>query len=128
MPTPPPQLPDSWPERFMGPVAFPRSGWPSWRGASGSRTWPIVCTKLRSRAWRERLSRRAQQLDHIHLERIGKPLHHLERGIARRPFETADVGPVDAVLERELLLAEPALAAQPPQVCPQSVPRIHRPA
>ena len=46
-----------------------------------------------------------EQFPDIDAERIGQSLDDKHRGVALAAFDAADVGPVKAVLERELLLA-----------------------
>ena len=61
----------------------------------------------------------AQPLRQSHLERLGYPGHDEQTRISLPALDPADLGQVDLGLERQLLLGEPALVAEPANVPPQ---------
>ena len=59
--------------------------------------------------------------------RLGQPLQHRHGGVFQTTLQPADVGPVDAGLDRQRLLGEQPCDPQPPDVPCHEGPRVRAP-
>jgi hypothetical protein len=66
-----------------------------------------------------------QQLAQADVKISGQLFHHADGGVSSPAFQVADISPVDSHLERELLLAEPLLGAQPAKIGRETLTDIH---
>ena len=67
-----------------------------------------------------------EQLRNGHLERICQALHHCDRRVTRAALDAADIGTVNPVLERELLLSKPSCPPQAAQIGSKALAHVHR--
>lgn len=86
--------------------------------------WRFCPTLPDSRSLSRTLGQR-HQIGQLDLKRLRDPDHHHQAWIAPTPLNSTEVGQVNLSVERELLLCEPSLQAQTPDVLTDYHTPIH---
>lgn len=56
---------------------------------------------------------------------FGQPIHDIDAGVPKFTLDQAEIGPVDAGIDGQMLLRHATLCTQPPQIPSQKRPPVH---